>query len=182
MKDFLLLSCANVITYKEFFPLIKENKARAGYNFNKTLYFETPEGETKKQTAISWFTTLTVVNKPILTLTKTYNQVDYPKYDNYDAVEVSKCKDMPYDYSGYMGCPITLLKYDLKQFEIVGMAAGARDITGIPFTGDIPGPFIGGGQSMQEYSLEDALNTPVINGTRIYKRIIIKRNDKHRCT
>lgn len=154
MKDFLLLSCANVITYKGFFPLIKENTARAGYTFNKTLYFETPEGETKKQTAISWFTTLTVVNKPILTLTKTYNPVDYPKYDNYDAIEVSKVSDIPFDYAGVMGVPISFLhKYSPTQFEIVGHE---HDING------------NGGEGISHGQFE-------VNGKGVYKRLLIRK-------
>lgn len=199
MKDCLIIANTNACTYKEFFPLLKGRKVSMGVEMPKE--YNTPAGTTKKFGNICWFTTLTVVNKPILTLTKTYNPVDYPKYDNYDAIEVSRIKDIPYDYDGVMGVPITILEYDLenvevlwlasghskntmpkdianslsadfvmksksgtgngyailkdnqlyhrvlikKNFEIVGMAAGARDITGIPFTGNIPGPFIGGG-------------------------------------
>lgn len=125
MKDFLLLANINVITYKEFFPLLKEGKAMGGYNFNKTMMFDTPEGETKKQIGITWFATLTVVNKPILTLTKTYNPVNYPRYENYDAIEVGRIKDIPYDYEGVMGVPITIFGYDLENIEIVG--SGSAD-------------------------------------------------------
>jgi hypothetical protein len=57
---------------------------------------------------------------------------------------VSTIKDIPYEYEGVMGVPITILGYDLENVEIIGMAAGAQDITGIPYTGNIPGPFIGG--------------------------------------
>lgn len=119
MKDFLLLSCANVITYKGFFPLIKENKARAGYTFNKTLYFETPEGETKKQIGICWYTTFPVIHKHLV-LTKTYNPQDFQTYDNYNAINVDKVKDIPIDYDGVIGVPITIFGYDLDNVEIIG--------------------------------------------------------------
>lgn len=124
MKDFLLLSNINAITYKEFFPLLKEGKVNTGYVFNKTLEFETPEGETKKQTGICWYATFPVIHKHLV-LTKTYNHNDYPHYDNYNAIEVGKVKDIPYDYEGVMGVPITVFGFDLDNVEIVD----ARDCT-----------------------------------------------------
>ena len=119
MKDFLLLSTINAITYKDFFPLLKEGKARGGYNFNKVLSFETPEGEIKKQGGISWYTTLPTPNKKKLVLTKRYKHDEYPHYDNYRAIEVSRIKDIPYDYDCVMGVPITIFQYDLDNVEIV---------------------------------------------------------------
>lgn len=118
MKDFLLLSCANVITYKEFFPQLKEGKVRGGYNFNKTVMFETPEGE-KSGPNIAWFTTLPTPNKRRLVLTKRYRHEDYPHYDNYNAIEVGKVKDIPYDYECVMGVPITIFGYDLDNVEVI---------------------------------------------------------------
>lgn len=119
MKDFLLLANVNAVTYKWFFPLLKDEKVRAGYGFNKVVMFETPEGEMKRQFAIAWYTTLPVQHKKLL-LTKTYNPQDYPKYDNYDAIEVGMVKDMPFDYDGLMGVPITVFGYDLDNVEIIG--------------------------------------------------------------
>lgn len=124
MKDFLLLANINTITYKEFFPLLKEGKVNTGYVFNKTLDFETPGGETKKQTGICWYTTFPVIHKHLV-LTKAYNPQDYQAYDNYNAINVDKVKDIPYDYDGVMGVPITIFQYDLDNVEIVD----ARDHT-----------------------------------------------------
>lgn len=118
MKDFLLISNVNAITYKEFFPLLKEGKARGGYNFNKTIMFETPEGE-KSGPNIAWFTTLPTPNKRRLILTKRYHHEDYPHYDNYNAIEVSRIKDIPWDYECVMGVPITIFGYDLDNVEVL---------------------------------------------------------------
>ena len=118
MKDFLLLSNVNAVTYKEFFPLLKEGKARGGYNFNKTLMFETPEGE-KSGPNIAWFTSLPTPDKKKLILTKKYKHTEYPHYDNYNAIEVGKVKDIPYDYDCVMGVPITIFGYDLDNVEIM---------------------------------------------------------------
>ena len=120
MKDFLLLANINTITYKEFFPLLKEGKVNTGYVFNKTLDFETPGGETKKQTGICWYTTFPVIHKHLV-LTKAYNPQDYQAYDNYNAINVDKVKDIPYDYDGVMGVPITIFQYDLDNVEIMEM-------------------------------------------------------------
>lgn len=119
MKDFLLLANVNAITYKEFFPLLKERKVRGGYDFNKTMMFETPEGEAKKQTGITWYTTLPTPNKKKLVLTKRYRHDEYPHYDNYRAIEVSRIKDIPYDYDCVMGVPITIFGYDLDNVEVL---------------------------------------------------------------
>lgn len=123
MKDFLLLSNINAITYKDFFPLLKEGKARGGYNFNKVVMFETPEGEAKKQSGITWFTSLPTPNKRKLILTKKYKHTEYPHYDNYNAIEVGKVKDIPYDYECVMGVPITIFGYDLDNVEVLQLCA-----------------------------------------------------------
>ena len=145
MKDFLLISSINAITYKEFFPLLKEGKARGGYTFNKTLMFDTPEGE-KSGPNIAWFTSLSTPNKRKLILTKKYHHKLYPHYDNYRAIEVSRIKDIPYDYECVIGCPITIFQYDLdnilvksdqqperplrNKIVIMGMAAGNSAVNG----------------------------------------------------
>ena len=133
MKDFLLLANINAITYKEFFPLLKGGKANTGYVFNKTLEFETPEGETKKQTGICWYTTFPVIHKHLV-LTKTYNPQDFQAYDNYDAINVDKVKDIPYDYDGVIGVPITFLgQYSPEKFEILQMCAShGKEVRNIP--------------------------------------------------
>ena len=117
MKDFLLLSSVNAIIYKEFFPLLKDGKARGGYTFSKALMFETPEGE-KSGPNIAWFTSLSTPNKRKLILTKKYKHTEYPHYDNYRAIEVSRVKDIPYDYECIMAVPITIFQYDLDNILV----------------------------------------------------------------
>ena len=121
MKDFLIIGNLNAVTYKEVFPLIKEGEVRLGVNSRMDFAYQ---GERINGIASVWFTTLTHdhVNPPI-TLTKRYTPADYPKYDNYDAIDVSRTEDIPCDYDGTMGVPISFLdKYCPEQFEIVDMA------------------------------------------------------------
>jgi len=120
-KQFLIIGNKNAITYKEIFPIIKENNLWLGYCSPNEYIL--PNGEVTKQVngLCRWFTNLPTEkrNKP-LDLYKTYNPEEYPKYDNYDAIEVSKVADIPMDYDGVMGVPITFLdKYCPTQFEIV---------------------------------------------------------------
>ena len=115
MTDFIVVGNTNAVTYKEVFPLIKDNKLRLGYTSVKT--FNTVEGE-KKFGNVGWFVTFPVEKRP-LTLTSTYDPDKYLKYDNYDAINVDRVKDIPYDYDGVMGVPITVLTYDLENFQIV---------------------------------------------------------------
>ncbi len=138
-KKFIILGNNNAITYKEIFPLIKENRLWLGYNSNKTMEFKVPEGykfsredengKYGKVPAISWFTNLeTKKRKEDLLLYKKYNAKDYPKYDNYDAINVDKVKDIPMDYYGVLGVPITFLdSYNPNQFEIIKFRKGDDD-------------------------------------------------------
>lgn len=119
MKEFLLLSNVNAITYKEVFPLLKDGKARGGYNFNKAILFKTPDGY-KNGSNVAWLTTLPTPNKKKLLLTKKYKHTEYPHYENYNAINVDRIKNIPYDYDGVMGVPITIMGYDLENVEIVG--------------------------------------------------------------
>jgi hypothetical protein len=120
-KKFLIIGNMNAITYKETFKLIKNNKLWLGINSPKE--FVQPDGSVKKFGNICWFTNLEHKrrNEPLF-LYKQYNDKEYPKYDNYDAIEVSKTTDIPMDYDGVMGVPISFLtKYNPSQFEIVGI-------------------------------------------------------------
>ncbi len=120
-KNFLIIGNDNAITYKEIFKLIKDNKIWLGYT--RVKEFVQPSGEVKKFGNIGWFTNLeTEKRHQELILYKKYNPEEFPKYDNYDAIEVSKVVDIPQDYDGVMGVPITFLdKFNPEQFEIVGM-------------------------------------------------------------
>ena len=119
-KDFVILGNMNAITYKEVFPYIKENRIGLGYlNGNKT--FKTPAGTEQKFGNIFWYTTLPISkHNEELILYKHYTPEEYPKYDNYDAINVDKTCDIPADYNGVMGVPISFLnKYNPKQFDII---------------------------------------------------------------
>lgn len=120
-KKFLIIGNKNAITYKEFFPLLKENKVWIGYTNVKE--FIQPDKSIKKFGNIGWFTNLDITKRhENLILWKKYTPEEYPKYDNYDAINVDKVAEIPCDYDGVMGVPITFLdKYNPEQFEIVGM-------------------------------------------------------------
>jgi hypothetical protein len=134
-KYFLIIGSKNAITYKEIFKLIKENKLWLGYNYVKE--FKIPMNEkgetTQKFGNIGWFTNLPI-NKSYdnLRLYRTYkgNEHLYPKYDNYDAINVDKVSEIPVDYDGVMGVPITFLDHynpTQNQFDIVKFRKGDDD-------------------------------------------------------
>ena len=126
MNKFLIIGNGNAVTYKEIFPLIKENKMLLGQNTKggtrkgNSLVFTT-QNKKEKHASSWWYTNIDCQrHKQHLDLYKKYNAEEYPKYDNYDAIEVSKTAEIPMDYDGVMGVPITFLdKYCPTQFEIV---------------------------------------------------------------
>lgn len=122
-KKFLVIGNFNAVTYKEIFPLIKKNKMRLGYNWIKK--FITPDGNLQKFGNICWYTNLNVSkHHKNIELYREYNEQDYPKYDNYDAINVDRLCDIPCDYYGVIGVPISFLdKYNPEQFEILGCTA-----------------------------------------------------------
>tara|TARA_Y100000590_G_C15724493_1_gene1014687 strand:+ start:124 stop:1083 length:960 start_codon:yes stop_codon:yes gene_type:complete len=156
-KKFLIIGTWNAVYYKETFPLIQNNKMWIGINSNRNFsgfivpkhyelfgteaYTDEKGNRIVKSNQNCWFTNLDVNKRhEELILTKKYNKTEFPKYDNHNAIEVSKTKDIPLDYDGVMGVPITFLdKFNPDQFEIVG----AHD---------------------QNW----------VNGTKIYKRILIR--------
>ena len=169
-KKFLIIGNMNALKYKEIFPLIKANKIWIGYNFNKTMEFQLDESYEKwneirdgkkygKVPAIAWFTNLDHKKcHEFLTLTEKYDPAKYPKYDNYDAINVDKTVDIPKDWDGVMGVPITFLdKYNPEQFEIVGTTEnGLCD------------------KALWIHP-EEKHNEPFIDGKKKYTRILIKR-------
>jgi hypothetical protein len=146
-KKFLLIGNINAITYKEIFKLIKENKAWLGINLGRGISgFIVPDHYELYGTEVQidgdgnriispnnclWLTNLdTSKRHEDIVLNKTYsgNETQYPKYDNYDAINVDKTQDIPMDYSGYIGVPITFLhKFNPEQFEIVKFRKGNDD-------------------------------------------------------
>lgn len=129
-KKFLIIGPSNAIIYKKIFPLIKNNIIWLGYNHVKT--FLTPEGTTKSFGNVIWFTNLSHKkrNEKLILYKKYYGyENNYPKYDNYDAIEVNKVADIPVDYKGVMGVPITFLeKYNPEQFEILDCGEPCIDL------------------------------------------------------
>lgn len=136
-KKFIILGDQNAVTTKDFFRFLKEDKLWLGYDNGGTKWFQVPNDydiETESRIKIEngtkffsmgrivWYTNLdTTKRHNELTLYKKYSPKEYPKYDNYEAINVDKVNDIPIDYKGIMGVPITFLdKYNPDQFEIIG--------------------------------------------------------------
>lgn len=156
-KKFLIIGNKNAITYKEIFPLIKENKLWFGV-YSPSEYI-LPNGEKTKSVSglCRWFTNLEHDhrNRP-LDLTQRYDPRYYPKYDNYDAIECSKVMDIPRDYDGVIGVPITFLgKYCPTQFRIIGI-----------MTGSSSKDFVNGNDNRKKF---------YINSKGVYARILIQK-------
>ena len=155
--------------------MIAQNKIWLGYGFKGgaghfySKYEDTATAGDHREgmirvSGVHWFTNLEHNKRhEEIILYKKYNEEEYPKYDNYDAINIDKVANIPADYDGYMGVPITFLnKYNPEQFEIIGMSASAgynEDIVGLPFLGD-----------------KDA--RPLISGKNTYARIFVKRKMK----
>ncbi len=191
-KKFIIIGSKNAITYKDIFKLIIENKIWLGNGFpNGNAYFEIPEEYSREWASgvynpetglvkfrnVGWFTNLDLKKRhEYITLYKQYKPEDYPHYDNYDAIEVSKVVEIPYDYEGVMGVPVTFLdKYNPEQFEILGMCENL-DLYGLKtrtYTG----------QECRDRYFElfgkkgvyDLNAAGVINGKKVYQRLLIKR-------
>jgi hypothetical protein len=169
-KKFIIVGHQNAITYKEVFKLIKENKLWLGYGFpggaghfiNQHYEDYATAGDHKegmiRVSGVVWFTNLEIKKRhEDLILYKKYTPDEYPKYDNYDAINVDKTKEIPMDYDGVMGVPITFLdKYNPEQFEIVGWSRHNEY--------DMDGGYWLGGK-----------NDATINGKDVYRRILIRR-------
>jgi hypothetical protein len=162
-KQFLIIGHQNAITYQEIFPYFKDNRMWLGHGFNRNCaHFISPNYEDTatdtdhregmiRVSGVMWFTNLRVKKREEeMEFIRKYKAEDYPKYDNYDAIEVSKTQDIPEDYEGVMGVPITFMtKYNPNQFEIVGLMASTT-VSDINF------------------------GYPFVNGERKYARILIR--------
>lgn len=174
-KKFLIIGNQNAITYKDVFPLIKDNKIWLGYGFKGNVaFFQSPYEDIASSSqhkeglirvsGVMWFTNMDVSKRHDGLWHKNGkfdqsqahcyyegHEDNYPKYDNYNAIEVSKTKNIPIDYPGVMGVPITWLdKYNPKEFEILGLDR---------YT--VPKQFLVGGRV-------------AINGKPCYARILIR--------
>lgn len=164
-KEFLIIGNINNVKYKEILPLFMQDKVWLGYNSGH-FWFRVPDSYDEKKTDfkiedgikwrrmgnICWFTNLDITKRhEDMTLFKTYSPEKYPKYDNYDAIEVSSTADIPCDYYGQMGVPITFMtRYNPSQFEILGVLNSG---------------------SGNEYDYAKA----ILKGKQLYARILIKR-------
>lgn len=187
-KQFSIIGNQNAITYKEVFPLLKNNSMWLGNGFKSNVgYFGSPyediavAGDHKdgfiRVSGVVWFTNIELAKRHDIYSLDTqahnlkYNKKlkkklidwcvsDYPKYDNYDAIEVPFTECIPLDYDGVMGVPITFMdKYNPLQFEILGRAdANIKD--------DAPDCYIKG--------FKDKGGAPLVNGVFVYKRILIR--------
>ncbi|MEE0917437.1 MAG: adenine-specific methyltransferase EcoRI family protein [Bacteroidales bacterium] len=174
-KKFLIIGHQNAITYKEIFPLLKENKMWLGYGFKGSAghfiskYQDIATAGDHREgmirvSGVTWFTNLEHKKRhEELILYKEYNPEkfpnEYPKYENYNAIEVSKTAEIPMNYDGVMGVPVTFMyKYNPDQFEIIGMAEdNGKGLSG-------------------EAAEWDRLNPHcIINGKAMYKRIFIRK-------
>lgn len=174
-KQFLIIGNQNAITYKEIFPLIRDGKLWLGLTMNgSNRWFQVPDSyptchkiENGKKYAfvasVVWFTNLEhYVRHEELILYKHYTPEEYPQYDNYNAINVNRATDIPIDYDGIMGVPITFLhKYNPEQFEILG----ATESEGKGFSN---------GLWIESSGVAQAL----VRGERVYKRIFIRRKKK----
>ena len=170
-KKFLIIGNMNAITYKEIFPLIMQNKMWLGYGFKHDPKFKVPADYKERTTRfwidkrgqhwrsfgnVTWYTNLDISKRhENIPLCKRYSPERYPQYDNYDAIEVGRTADIPCDYCGVMGVPITFLdKHNPAQFEILGCTYVYGDcgchIDGTPWSA-------------------------YLNGKGIYKRLFIRR-------
>ena len=190
-KKFLIIGNINAITYKEFFRFLKDNKTWLGasihsgdrefrvpddYPLNAAGYRVDSDGNKYiRVKGVRWYTNLDYEERhEKMVLYKKYSPEEYPKYENYDAIDVSKTADIPMDYAGVMGVPITFLdKYSPEQFEIIGMAKrGAGD------------PAL----KSKVYTIDDAKNYSDLNAGPVlktstglrntYPRILIRKRRK----
>ena len=132
-KNYIFIGPMNTIHYKEVFPLIKAKKLLCGVNKLDTndMKFLTPDND--YVTAVSWWFTnlMPDIEKPLYKFNCKYDEFKYPKYDNYAAIEVNKVSELPDDYYGMMGVPLSFLKQlNYNQFELIDMTRrGSADMS-----------------------------------------------------
>lgn len=175
-KDFIIIGNINAVTYKEIFPLIMNNKLWLGasihsgdrefrvpddYPLNAASYRVDENGyKYIRVKGVRWYSNVDYQQRyEDITLYKNYNEIDYPKYDNYNAINIDKTCEIPVDYYEAMGVPITFIdKYNPKQFEIIGCTESE-----------------GKGFSYGLWNEESGIAQPVIDGKKKYKRFFIRR-------
>ena len=174
-KKFLVIGHQNAITYREIFPCVMRNEIWLGYGFkggagsfiNKHYTDYAKAGEHRegmiRVSGVHWFTNLEHDKRhEDIPLYRHYTPEDFPKYDNYDAINVGKTSEIPCDYDGVMGVPITFMdKYSPDQFEIVGASESE-----------------GKGFSKGLWDEASGVAQPLVCGEKTYKRLFIRRRRK----
>ncbi len=178
-KKFLIIGNQGAIIYREIFPLFKNNRIWLGYGFKGGAgHFVSPYEDVAtasdhregmiRVSGVHWFTNLEhKKHNEELVLFHHYNENNYPKYDNYNAINVNKTNEIPCDYDGIMGVPITFMdKYNPNQFEIIWQASGNTRASA-------PSEIL----NVLEYKPhpEDRGGCGVVHGKRMYSRILIKK-------
>lgn len=183
-KKFLIIGHQNAIKYKEIFPLIMANKIWLGYGFKGNAAHFIANGYEDYATSgdhragmirvsgVTWFTNLDIPkNHEEQILWKPFVPEEYPRYVNYDAIEVSQSKDIPMNYDGKMGVPITFMyKYNPDQFEIVGMSLDLADMS-------IVRERLGRNDGGPTFYIEKDSEL-----VRLYDRIVIRRKQQRSAT
>lgn len=183
-KDFIIVGNMNAATTKEVFPLFRDNKVWYGESIRSgDRKFHVPDSYPLNAAScgvdesgrrfirvkgVRWFTNLeTSMRHEPITLTRLYTPDEYPRYENYDAINVGRTQNIPVDYDGIMGVPITFLdKYSPDQFEIVMLANGnARTNVSSKILKKV----------RYRAHTEDRGGVGIINGRRVYARILIRR-------
>lgn len=191
-KEFLIIGNQNAIDYRVVFDLIMQDKLWLGVDNGGTKWFRVPDDyeiatESRKKIengikyfsmgSIMWFTNMDNPKRhETIPLYKSYNPAEYPSYDNYSAIEVSRVAEIPIDYDGIMGVPITFLdKYNPAQFEIVGMCENL-DLFGLKTrvytTKECQEAYHAIFGKKGTYDMNASA---VVAGRKVYKRLLIKR-------
>ena len=180
MVDFLVIGNVVAAHYDEVFPLMMKERVFLGYSISSgDRYFEVPddyefygigckEEEGKRYIAVSgvrWFTSMRDDYPPKLVLSRKYVEGEYKKFDNFDAINIDKTKDIPVDYTGLMGVPITFIdKWNPDQFELIGLFCDKRN-----------GKYLINGDSRYIDEGHKSYVGPVIDGKAFFSRILIKK-------
>lgn len=122
MVDFLVIGPESVIGYKDIFPLIKEKKIRLGYKRDRGHMLFNKNDEIVDVPNIRWFQNLIEIDVDKIVLSKKYVEGEYKKFDDTDFINIDDYRDIPQDYDGVMGVPITFIrKWNTEQFDVVGI-------------------------------------------------------------
>ena len=175
-KKFIIIGSNIAYTYKSIFPLYYQNKLFIGWNIIKHFY-DKKKGKVIRKCMAYWYTNIEINKEvPFIELTKKYNPIDYPKYDNFDAINVNSYKDIPCDYYDLMGVPINIAeKLNKKQFELIG------ELRNFEYTEKEKGLYVGAPVKITEFDiwkhkdLHRHRKGCILKGNQLFTRILIKR-------